>query len=357
MPVIRRLWELYLGRPELVVLGAGVVGLFAAAASLALVAVLLRARNERRRRRWERLERRWEEPVLAVVAGTAPPSSFWRLVPQRDRLYCVNFLLRFTRRLAGAERRTVEELAAPFLDLVAARLTHREPERRARAVQTLSLLGRRRYARQLVRALDDPSPLVAMVAARALARRESPDFAAAILDRLPRFDPWRPSFLASMLAAVGPALAPALMDALADRRRDPRGRCVAADALRELHDPAAADVAARVLGEARDRDLQATVLALLADVGREEHLPVIRRHLASPEAIVRARAAAALGHIGAAEDTESLARALNDPSPWVALRAAEALREAGAEAALTRIGAAGGPRSELARAILATGEA
>lgn len=357
MPIVRRLWALYLARPGLVVLGAGVLVLFAVAGGLALAAVLLRARNERRRRRWERLERRWEEPVLAVVAGVARPGSFWRLVARTDRLDCVNFLLRFTRRLAGAERRIIEDLAAPYLDLVAARLGHREPERRARAVQTLSLLGRRRYARALVRALDDPSPLVAMVAARALARRESPDFAAAILDRLHRFETWRPSFLASMLASVGPALAPALMAALADRDRNPRARCVAADALRELHDPAAADVAARVLDDARDRDLQAAVLALLADVGRDEHLPVIRRYLASPEAIVRARAASALGHIGAPEDTESLAGALNDPSPWVALRAAEALRESGAEDALARIVAAGGPRAELAGAVLVAGEA
>ena len=352
-----RIWEFYLERPELALLLAGVVIFFSLAIGLAVAALLLRLANERKARRWHRLEQTWQTATVAVVSGDAGPETVWSLVRQRDQLFFVSFLLRFARLLAGTERRVVDELAAPYLDRVEAQLASRSPERRARAVQTLSLLGGPKYiARQIV-ALDDHSPLVAMVAARALARKESPEFAVAILERLDRFGHWRPSFLASMLASVGPALAPALREALVDRRRDPRSRCVAADALRELHDFEAADAAAAVLAETRHRDLLAAALGLLAEIGRPEHLPAIRAHLESGEAIVRARAAAALGHVGAPEDIDRLIAALEDPSAWVALRAAEALKKAGSTHALEAMAGSAHARAPLARAILVAGHA
>jgi HEAT repeat protein len=247
----------------------------------------------------------------------------------------------------------VDDLAAPYLDLLLPQLGLRQPERRARAVQTLSALGQRRYARQLEAALDDPSPLVAMVAARALARRESPDFAIPILRRMHRFGHWRASFLSSMLAAIGPAVAPTLRRAYGDSTFDPRVRAVAGDALRELNDYASADVAAEVLETAVDRDLIATSLGILAHMGRSEHLPAIRRRLAAPEPIIRARAVAALGSVGAEADHPALIAALADPSPWVALRAAEALRDARALPSLSVLDQANHPRAELVRQLLA----
>jgi HEAT repeat protein len=168
-----------------------------------------------------------------------------------------------------------------------------------------------------------------------------------------RFDQWRPSFLASMLATMGPAVAPALRNALADPAYVSRVRAVAADALRELNDYTAADTAAKVLAESTDRDLTAATLNLMAHIGRTEHLPVIRRHLSSPQAIVRARAVAALGHVGAEEDIPVLVDAFHDPSPWVALRAGEALLEAGAKRALTALARSDLPRAPVARQLLA----
>jgi len=354
---VREIWDLYLARPELVVLAAAIIGFFLLAAGLAATAILLRVKNERTRRRWERLESRWEDPVVEAVMGSASLDQVWQLVDRSEELSFVAFLIRFARRLAGSERRLIEGLAEPYLARVAEQLERRSPERRAVAVQTLSVLGRRRYAHRLVAALDDPSPLVAMVAARALASRESPDFAAAILSRLRRFEPWRSSFLASMLSSVGPALAPALIRLLADRQADPRARSVAAEALRELHEPSAADVAAGVQVDESDRDLLASTLGLLADVGRAEHAAAIRPHLVAREPIVRARAVAALGSIGAPADLPNLLAALDDASPWVALRAAEALRDAGATKALAGAGGSSHPRAPLARAMLTAGRA
>jgi HEAT repeat protein len=347
-----RLWEFYLRDSDLALLILGNLIFGSAAAGLALVALLLRLSNDRKAQRWARLEQLWQPVALDVVVGVEPPEKVWALVGPRDGLHFVNYLLRFAKLVTGSERRVVDELAAPYLPLVLPQLKYRTVERRARAVQTLSILGSRSHSAIILRALDDPSPLVAMVAARALARGGSPDFAAGILSRMHRFDTWRPSFLSSMLASMGPAVAPTLRSALADSVFHPNVRAVAADALRELHDYLAADAAARVLEETTDRNLLATTLNLLAHIGRAEHLPSIRKHAMSPEPIVRARAVAALGHVGAAEDLPFLMGAFHDQSAWVALRAAEALHEAGATDSLAMLARGDLDRAPLARQLL-----
>jgi HEAT repeat protein len=347
-----RLWEFYLHKSDLALLILGNLVFGIAAGALAAAAVVLRWSNDLKARRWARLERRWEPVALDVVIGLEPPARIWALVGPRDRLHFVNYLLRFAKRLSGAERRVVDDVAEPYLDLIVPQLRRRTPEYRARAVQTLSRLGSRRYSAVILKALDDPSPLVAMVAARALARGDNAGYATAILNKMHRFDQWRPSFLASMLAAMGPAVAPALRRALGDTAFTPRVRAVACDALRELHDYVAADTAARVLDEPIGQDLAAAVLNLLAHVGRVEHLPAIRRHAMATEPIVRARAIMALGHVGAEEDMPLLVGAFHDPSSWVALRAAEALLEARARERLESLARLEIPRARLARQLL-----
>lgn len=348
-----RLWEFYLRESALALLILGNLVFGAAAVGLALIAVVLRISNDSKARRWIRLEQLWEPLSLEVVVGLAPPDRLWAAVGPRDSLRFVNYLLRFAKRVSGSERRRVDDLAAPYLDLLLPQLTRRTPERRARAVQTLSTLGSRRYMDVILRSLDDPSPLVAMVAARSLARTGSPEYAAGILSRMHRFDTWRSSFLASMLATMGPAVAPTLRTALADRSYPATVRSVAADALRELHDYVSADTAARVLEEATDRTLIAATLNLMAHVGRAEHLPAIRRHASSREPIVRARAIAALGHVGAAEDLPFIVGAFHDESSWVVLRAGEALVEAGATDKLEALARMETPGARMAQQLLA----
>lgn len=350
------LWEFYLEQPGYALLLLGNAVFVIGALGLAVAALLLRVRNDRTARHWRALEERWESRTVEVLTEARTPDQLWALVSRRDELRFLNFLLRFARRLTGTERRRVDELAAPYLDRVLPQLRARSPERRARAIQTLTTLGARKYAPQVVRSLDDPSPLVAMVAARSLARRESPDFAAPILRRLHRFGDWRPSFLASMLASIGPAVAPALRQALADPTFDPKTRCVAADALRELNDYASADVAGAVLDQATDRDLLAATLSLLAHVGRNDQVEAIRRHLASPEPIVRSRVMSVLGRIGTEADARTLVEAFDDPSPWVALRAAEAMYESH-NPALAALAESDHPRAPLARQMLTGGGA
>jgi len=205
----------------------------------------------------------------------------------------------------------------------------------------------------VISALDDPSPLVAMVAARALAREETPEHAAEVLARLERFKGWDRRFLASMLAAMGPAVAGTLRWGLGDSTVEPWTRALLADASYLQRDLQAADVAARLLAETEDRELRASALRLLSGVGRPEHAPAVRDLCRSDDPVVRAQALRALGTVGGAVDVPLFIEAMGDAYPWAALHAARGAAASGGSDALEHLAASADPRAALARQILA----
>lgn len=305
--------------------------------------------------RWQRMEARWEPLILDLLTGELSAEEVKKQVRKQEALYFLDYLQRFALRLRGTEAAIITQLAAAYLPLLAERAKDADPPRRARAIRTLSVLGLEPYAETVRAALDDPSPLVAMIAARALARKDNPEYAEAILDRLHRFEDWSQNLLVSMLTSMGPNVTPALRRTLDDRDKIPRVRAVAADALRDLNDLAVGDEAAQVLETETDRDLLAATLRLLGVVGRPEHLDPVRRLCRSDDFVVRANAFGALGRLGSNEDLSLLRSGIDDDSQWVALQAARGLREAGGEQLLEELMTAGRSRSTLAREILAEG--
>ena len=316
-------------------------------------ALLLRARNNRVAARWSRLERKWEQAVLDALEDTEAAADLQRSIVPDEIPYFVDFLTRFARRLRGVERDRVADLARPFLPEVRARLSSASPEVRARAVDMLGLLARRDSAGDLIAALDDPSLLVAMSAARALTRERSAEFAEHVVARLHRFQLWRPGFVAAMLAALGPEVAPILRVALADPRVPPWVRSVAAGALARLNDPDAGDVAAEVLAHASDSDLVAAALRVLAHVGRPEHLECIYRRLRAPEEAIRIAAVDALAALAGPHELPFLADALVDASPWVAEHAGRGLARGPGRPLLETIARSDAPHALVAREALA----
>jgi HEAT repeat protein len=314
--------------------------------------IYLRVRNDRRERRWRELCARWETPLLDALLDPSTASCVHAAVGPADRLRFVRFVLEYSRRVKGEERDFLRELVLPYLEPIAERASSPRVEVRTRAIQTLGTLGLPRYADAVLAALDDPSPLVAMVAARSLCREEYSRFAGAVLRRLGRFDAWSRGFMASMLASVGPAATPALRETLGDDGQAPLARTVAADALRMLKDFEAGDLAARVVATGDDHDLVASALRLLTTVGRPEHAELIRARCASPDFAVRASAVSALGTLGLDEDQYRLLGAMADPSPWVAIQAGRGLISSGARVLLQDLGDSDHPRAALARQIL-----
>jgi HEAT repeat protein len=322
-------------------------------ALLAVLAFVLRWRNTQTARRWSRIEEAWEEFVLEILEGTRDPATVLHWVTRDDAPLFVEYLSRFARRLRGAERERIGRLAAPLLPAVERRMDHSDPGVRARAAQILSLLGFTRYSARLVAALEDPEPIVAMVAARALAHRDHPEFAPEILAHLHRFAHWDARFLAGMLAAIGPAAAPALLVVVGERGRPPRVRTVATDALSMLSHLPAADAAGTILERESDPELIASALRLLRQVGRPEHLPAIRRWLGGRDDFVREHAASAFGALANPRELVDLVTYLDDPSSWVRLAAARAIRALDEGRLLRAIASGPGPSSLIAQAALA----
>ncbi|HET9985856.1 MAG TPA: HEAT repeat domain-containing protein [Longimicrobiales bacterium] len=316
-------------------------------------AVGLRIRNALVARRWERMEQRWAERLLDVLSGDGPPPDLGREIAPAERPYFIEFLGRFVRRVAGPERERLLAVARPLLPGIRPRLRAWSAARRAVAVDTFGLLAPPGPGDELVAALDDHSPFVAMVAARALARRPTPDHARAMVAHLQRFDRWRPSYLAAILAAFGPEIAPALRSRLGDRTLSPGIRAAAADALSRLNDPQAADAAAATLPGEPDPEVRAALVRVLGQVGRPEHLPLVRQAAEAPEAAVRLAAIRTLGAIGGPADVERLAAALHDPSRWVAEHAARGLARAGRGELLAPVAAGEGTAALIAREVLA----
>lgn len=344
----------------LLLLAVGSVLLLLLSILFAVWTVVLRIRNERMAARWNALEAAWERGLLDVVAG-APPDPLRAAVDAADRLFFVDFVLRYARRLRGEDLERLHVLVRPLLGAVAERTRHDDAELRARAVRTIGLLGMPEHADAVVAALADPAPLVVMIAARVLCRHGQAAHFPAVLAALPRFAHWDRGFLASVLAGAGAEVMPDLRDAFGDAARPARARAVAAEALRILHDPHAPPLAAAAAVEALDpetpvedsRDLRAAALRLLADVGGPEHLEAVHAATASPDAAVRAHAVTALGRLGGAADVPRLLAAMEDPSDWVAIRAAHALRSLDALPLLSDVARREGPRAALVREILA----
>jgi HEAT repeat protein len=330
-----------------------ITAVFFLALAFAGLALLLRLSNNRKQKFWARLEQKWEADTIAVISGDMTEEDVWQRVTAREGVYFAEFLLRFARRLQGAERQILARLARPFLPDVARRLKSFRPEHRARAAQILSILGLPEFEREVVSALQDSSPLVAMIAARALSRERNVAHVETIIANMSRFGSWTPKFLASMLSSLGPDAIPVLRWAFTDPNQTVQASLVFAEALRELHDPQAADLAANVLAATSDREVIAACLRLLAAVGHPAHLPVILPYLRSADFVVRAHAVTALAELGESEDQQILESALDDPSSWVALRAAKGLAKLGRISFLRELAASSHDRATLARQVLA----
>jgi HEAT repeat protein len=361
MPEIgRSFFQISYENPFFVVLAVLAVALLVVALFFVGAAVYVRLRSQRRRSRVGRREACWKPLLLKAMAGEHSPEAVREHVAPGERRDFLDLVYRFARRVQGRKRATLREIAHPLLHVLDADAEADRPERRARRLQIVGLLGLSDYLDDVVRALDDEAPLVAIVAARALARREHPQHVAKVLARLDRFAEWSGGMLSSLLANLGLAVAPDLRSYLADTGREPWARAAVADALRKLGDPEAAGVAFRLLQDMQERSVIAepdvtlvtASLRLLKAVGRREHFGIVAALAAHDRYAVRIHAVGALGPVGGDAATDRLLDAVNDPSPWVAMQAVEGLKRLGRRDALRDLAAAEGERAALAQQAL-----
>ncbi len=321
--------------------------------SFAILALLLRLANESKARRRLRLHKRWEPAILEILGGAALPEAIFDRVEDEDWQYFLDFLLGYARRLRGEEQALVLVMAAPYLPRITPMLEAGTAESRGKAVMMLASMGMPTYADSVAGALDDESSIVAMIAARSLFQPGHEEHFAAVLERLPRFTGWSRSFLASMLASGGPNASLLMREILRDTEESPLVRAVAYDALRELNDLAAVPVAIELLADETDRELLAGCLRIVKQLGHQEHVAAVRSVASSRDPVIRASAISALGALGGRPEIPLLQQRLDDPSFWVSLEAARGLLALGDRATMERVAASDGPRSTLARQVLA----
>ncbi len=302
-----------------------------------IAALLLRRRNNRKAEHWGSLERTWSSLLRAVCDGSADSAAIRSTIAPREELFFVDFLYKRALQTDDPEdRATLSRLATPYLPRIASRTRGGDPERRARAVKTLAELGGKSHGHLLVAALDDPSPLVAMSAARGLAQSAGASSVREIVSRIGRFSDWNRRFLRATLTQLGPPAIPALRDIVRERPLAPGVRAVCMDALAELDDRGAAELAELALWTEEDVDLRAAALRLLRRCGGPEHAEVVRPLCAHEDPVIRAQAVGTLATIGEERDMAVLERAVHDPSAWVALHAARGLKSRGRSGFLRR---------------------
>lgn len=328
-------------------LAAGMVLL---ALFLAVFAFVERALIRERTRKINRLKGAWGDPVWRYLFGKAPSSTVWALVPEDDVLEFVAYLFPLVRRVDGEARQRLAGLVRPFLDPVRSELARRSPGRRAMAAEALGYFGEPEDLDRLLTALDDRSPLVAMVAARALTEWHGGwENARTILDSLERFQDWDTTFLATLVAELGPRAVPEFRRKFTSPAAPPGIRRVAAVALKILNDPGSADDAAEVLNTSTDRDLRAASMRMLGQVGNDRHVDSVEPYLDSKDFVLRVAAVDAFSRLSSRDELKRLARMVReDPSQWVAIHAARGLRDAGEVQILEELAISNHPRRTVA---------
>lgn len=353
------LWDyfLHLGSDEQAfAIISGTIFLFTVVSILmGLRAVLIHLGRQRLDRRKSRLEATWTETLMDVLTGEREVSVLWRLVKSQDRLYFIDFLSAYARRVTGKELEIIEDAARPWLRAIRRRIKSRDPARRARALRTMADLTPQRSSKLLVDALDDPSDLVSMVAARTLIRFGESSHLPLILNRLNRYSIWSEQYTASMLASAGSSATFFLRVHMNQPRTSEQDRAIILRALAMIGDSLSIPLAEKELRTSKNLSTQIVALDMIGELGTSDQAPLVRQKVPLADENVLAHALLTLGQIGDDSDIPLVAEYLDHPSPWVALRAAIGLVNLGAEERLEAFIAAASPNAVFAQQALAEG--
>lgn len=309
----------------------------ALAVVLTLGGLLVWHRGTERHRRRMASQRRWQPLVLEYLYARieelrAPAANRLReAVRPTERRDFAGFVLGYLRDLRGSEADALRQLlrALGLLELARAELGSRNTWRRARAAQLLEAMRAPESVPDLIRAIDDTSPLVSYVAASALVRIGGEEACVAVAETLTRRSDWNPSQIKAILLGGGRDLTDRLVTLLG--RCDPREEKtkVLVDLLGILRLQAAAEMLLELLRRGSPAELRVSILRALGRLSHAPALGVVRDAARDPSWVVRCQAVLALGRIGDPSSVPVLVAALADEEYWVRFNAALALRSLG----------------------------
>jgi HEAT repeat protein len=304
-------------------------------------AARLRGANRRKAERWGRLETRWGDAIEAIADGRVRAEELHAAIQPSERMVFLDFLYKsVVREERPVRRQLCRSLALPYRRGLEERLRTGDAWQRARALRTLADLAGDDAAGIVAGALDDPSPHVALTAARAYAQIGA-GTVHPLLDRIERYGEWDRRLLRSLLASFGGGAAPALRARLEDPAAPASVRAVCAEALAASGQTIGSDAAVAVLTGETDIDLVAATLRLLRAPASPVVREAVRALCVSENAVVRGQAVACLARIGEDGDLLFVERALSDESPWVTLSAARGLAARRGQLAAVPVAAVG----------------
>ncbi len=322
------------------------------ALGLVALTIQLHRNNERKAQKWQSLEQTWDPLLAQVVTGAMPIARLHEQIKPGEGLFFVDFLTRYSLRLAGTSRHLIESLAAPWLQTLAERLKTGDEEQRARAVFTLSTLAPEHYRNQIASCLEDQVPLVSMLAARSLAENHATEFLELLLMYMDRFRAWSPAYLTSLLVEISKPDPSRLRLALSSGAHPVWIQTLTLRALSELNDLETLPRAVLLLETGSDPELQAAALDLIGRLGTPQHKALAIEKSRSSDFVVRLHAVKALNRLADSSDETLLTQLLTDESQWIAYQAARALKSIEALDALEKMAESEHPRAELAQQVL-----
>jgi HEAT repeat protein len=297
------------------------LGIIACSVLMLAAVFLLRLRLVLRQRRERRHAAQWR-PLLAECVYAVPA----RLpkVP-RDLRYCFMKLWNYHyESLEGGARANLEALGRALkLDVMARRFLRKSDLRqRLIAIVTLGHLGDRECWSELRELISDPSPMLSLVAARALIDIDTRATLAWLVTVMAEREDWPLARLVAMLEQAGPdQVTPPLLEAL-QAAGSPAQTVRLLGMMEVAHSGPARAAAARIVRESEDPEVIAAGLRLLGD---PRDLELARSCAANASWVVRVAAARLLGRIGEPVDRRLLASMLSDSHWWVRYHAARAL--------------------------------
>lgn len=336
----------------LMILLTYVVVLILVALGLALMTLRLHQSNEEKAQRWRDLEERWEPPLMKVLAGDDWPDSLLKDIKEGEQLFFIDFLMRYAEKLNGEPLKTVQKLAEPYLESIANRVIHGDAEQRSRAVLTLSTLAPERFSDKIKLALDDESPLVAMLAARSMAEQGRAGATPIILSKIERFRTWNQSYVISLLVSLSRENPEELRDELVKQEHDAWVKVVIIQSLGELNDWHSLPLCVDLLSQESDREVQAAALQVIGKLGHDGLKGIVRSKCHDKDFVIRLNAIKALSLLGDESDREILRAAIDDESQWIATQAAYGLKRSQNFAILKDLSESEHPRKELAAQVL-----
>lgn len=339
-------------RQLLLILTIYILVLLVLALGLVILTVYLHRANAAKAEKWKALEHKWNPLISAVIAGFLPPQSLVEKVEENEKLFFVDYLMRYISKLEGDTKNILCNMALPYLEQLVSRMKTGDEEQRARAILTLSTMGFETYQHVVVQAIDDPSPVVAMLASRSLADKGAIQYLDLVLSKIALFRSWSPHYLSTMLESLARSQPTLLLKRLRTHAYPKWVQAVILKALSQLHCSEALPVAADLLKTESDRDIQVAALQLLAQLGHSEYRALVRSKTQHPDFVIRLHAIKALSQIGDQSDAELFTQCLEDNSQWVALHAAEALKNIGKLDVLEQFADSGHPHAELALQVL-----